>query len=114
MSNDGQLNFGIFDGQTVVVQSPNSYNDGAWHHVVATQGWDGMNLYVDGQLVGTNSTNQSQNYVGYWRVGGEDLSLWPYQPSSDYLAGTISDVAFYNTELSASQVLAHYHASPVG
>jgi len=114
MSNDGQLNFGIFDGQTVVVQSPKSYNDGAWHHVVATQGWDGMNLYVDGQLVGTNSTNQSQNYVGYWRVGGEDLSLWPYQPTSDYLAGTISDVAFYNTELSASQVLAHYQASPMG
>ena len=56
MSNDGQLNFGIYDGQTVVVQSPGSYNDGAWHYVVATEGSDGMNLYVDGQLVGTNST----------------------------------------------------------
>jgi len=114
MSNDGQLNFGIYDGQTVVVQSPKSYNDGAWHYVVATEGSDGMSFYVDGQLVGSNSTNQSQNYTGYWRVGGEDLRYWPYQPSSDYFAGTVSDVAFYNTELSSSQVLAHYHASPVG
>jgi galactose oxidase len=114
MSNDGQLNFGIFDGQTVVVQSPKSYNDGAWHYVVATQSWDGMSLYVDGQLVGANSTTQSTSYVGYWRVGGEDLSLWPYQPSSDYLAGTVSDAAFYNIELSAGQVQAHYLASPLG
>jgi hypothetical protein len=114
MSNDGQLNFGIYDGQTVVVQSPKSYNDGAWHYVVATEGSDGMNLYVDGQVVGTNTTNQSQNYTGYWRVGGEDLRYWPYQPSSDYLAGTVADAAFYNSELTASQVLAHYQASPAG
>ena len=114
MSNDGQLNFGIYDGQTVVVQSPKSYNDGAWHYVVATEGSDGMNLYVDGQVVGSNTTNQSQNYTGYWRVGGEDLRYWPYQPSSDYLAGTVSDAAFYNSELTASQVLAHYNASPAG
>jgi hypothetical protein len=114
MSDNGQLNFGIFDGQTVVVQLPQSYNDGAWHYVVATEGYDGMRLYVDGQLVGTNSTNQSQNYVGYWRVGGENLEYWPYQTSSNYFAGTVSDVAFYNTELSAAQVLAHYEASPAG
>ena len=27
-----------------------AYNDGKWHHVVATQGTDGMKLYVDSVL----------------------------------------------------------------
>ncbi len=114
MSNDGQLNFGVYNAQTeqtVVVQSPQSYNNGAWHHVVATQGPDGMNLYVDGQLVGSNDNTQAQSYLGYWRVGGENLAGWPDSPTSNYFAGTISDVAFYNSELSASQVLTHYQAT---
>ena len=59
--------------QTVVVQSPQSYNDGNWHYVVATQGPDGMNLYVDGQLVGSNPNGEAQSYLGYWRVGAEDV-----------------------------------------
>ena len=100
--------------QTAVVQSPQSYNDGNWHHVVATQGPDGMHLYVDGQLVGSNDTSQAQSYLGYWRVGGENLSGWPDTPSSNYFAGTVSDVAVYNSELSASQVESHYQASSGG
>jgi galactose oxidase len=115
MSNDGQLSFGTYDAQaeqTNVIQSPDSYNDGNWHYVVATQGPDGMNLYVDGQLVASNDVTTAQSYLGYWRVGGEGLSGWPNSPSSNYFAGTISDVAFYNSELSASQVLSHYDASP--
>jgi hypothetical protein len=112
MSDDGQLNFGVFTGEMVTVQSPGSYNDGNWHYVVATQGPDGMNLYVDGQLVGSNPTSQSQSYVGYWRVGADNVDGWPDQPTSNYFGGTISDVAFYNTELSVAQVQAHYQASP--
>jgi hypothetical protein len=117
MSNDGQLNFGVYNAQaeqTAVAQSAQSYNDGQWHYVVATQGSDGMNLYVDGQLVSSNDTSQAQSYLGYWRVGAENLSGWPNAPSSNYFAGTISDAAFYNSELSAGQVLTHYQASGSG
>jgi len=113
MSNDGQLNFGIYTGQTVVVQSPNSYNDGKWHYVVATQGADGINLYVDGKLVANNAASgAAQAYLGYWRVGGENLVGWPNSSTSNYFSGVVSDAAFYNSELSASQVQAHYTASP--
>jgi galactose oxidase len=114
MSNDGQLNFGVYNAtaeQTEVVQSPQSYNDGNWHYVVATQGPDGINLYVDGQLVGNNPNGVAQSYLGYWRVGAEDVSGWPNSSTSNYFAGTVSDVAFYNSELSAGQVLTHYDAS---
>ncbi len=36
MMNDGQLVFGIWNGQTETIETPDVYNDGAWHYVVAT------------------------------------------------------------------------------
>jgi hypothetical protein len=108
MSNDGRLNFGLWAGQAAVIRSPGSYNDGDWHYVVATQGPDGMNLYVDGQLVASSTNALSQDFYGYWHVGEDNFDLWPHAPTSDSFAGTVSDVAFYNTELSAAQVETHY------
>jgi trimeric autotransporter adhesin len=112
MNNGGQLIFGAYTGQTVTITSQSSYNDGHWHHVVATQGSDGMHLYVDGQLVGSNANTGAENFTGYWRVGGDNLNGWPNQPSSAYFNGTIDEVSFYLSELSATQVQNHYIASP--
>ena len=81
-----------------------------------------MALYVDGQLIGTNSSSSAQAYSGYWRVGGDNLNGWnldPWgsdsqgttQPHSYYFNGTIADVAVYPTALSATQVAAHYAAA---
>ena len=36
MMNDGQLVFGVWNNQTETIETPNVYNDGAWHYVVAT------------------------------------------------------------------------------
>ena len=108
MLNTGQIDFGVWTGQTNLITSPNSYNDGKWHQVVATQGPDGMTLYVDGQAVGTNPQTQAQAYSGYWRVGGDHT--WG-GTNSDFFAGSVDEVAFYSSELSASRVLAHYQAS---
>src|SRR5690606_27751062 len=47
MENGGRINFGAYTGSAVTLRSPNSLNDGQWHHVVATQGSNGMALYVD-------------------------------------------------------------------
>ena len=38
MMNDGQLVFGVWNGQTQTIETPNTYNDGQWHYVVATLG----------------------------------------------------------------------------
>jgi hypothetical protein len=63
--------------------------------------------------VSSNATRSlPQNYLGYWRVGYEDAAGWPNSPTNNYFAGTISDVAFYNSELSSSQVQTQYRASP--
>ncbi len=104
MQDNGQLVFGTWTGQTNTITSPNSYNDGSWHQVVATQGPDGMSLYVDGSLVGTNPQTQAQAYSGYWRVGGDQT----WGSSSPYFAGTIDEAAVFDHELSASDVSTEY------
>ncbi len=48
MLDAGQLVFGVWTGQANTITTANNYNDGTWHQVVATQGGDGMALYVDG------------------------------------------------------------------
>ncbi len=108
MENSGQLTFGTYTGQLNTATSPNSYNDGSWHYLVATQGSDGMKLYVDGAVVATNAQTGAQSYNGYWRVGGD--SDWG--GDSAFLNGSIDEVAVYPTALTAQQVKTHYQASP--
>lgn len=108
---DGAVVFGVWTGQTNTVNSATGFNNGQWHHVVGTQGSDGLKLYVDGALVGTNPQTQAQDYTGYWKVGGDNT--WSSAP---YLAGTIDEVAVYGRVLGQSVVTSHYKlgaATPV-
>ena len=108
MQNNGKLTFGVYPGSVATVNSAASYNDNSWHHVVGTQGTDGIKLYVDGTLVGSDPTvTTAQSYAGYWRIGGDNLGGWPNQPSNTYFVGSIDDVAIYPSALSASTVALH-------
>jgi hypothetical protein len=112
MANSGQLLFGVGNkwlGPTAI-SSPSSYNDGQWHHVVATLGRDGMVLYVDGAQVAASTASLPAlgGFRGYWRVGGDNLSGWLSRPTSDYFKGTLDEVAVYPGVLSAAQVADHY------
>jgi len=111
MTNDGHLIFGVYVNGFSTVNTPGTFNDGQWHHVVATQGSAGMSLFVDGTLQGSNAQTASQEYNGYWRVGGDNLGAWPNQPNSNFFAGQIDDVAIYPTALSSASIVAHYVAS---
>jgi PKD repeat protein len=110
MTNDGRLVFGTYNGGTQTVASGTAYNDGSWHQAIATQGAAGMALYVDGALVdsASSATTAEGGYVGYWRVGGDNLGGWPSQPSSNYFAGDIDEVSIYPTVLSAAQAATHF------
>src|SRR5664280_1526657 len=107
MQDDGKLVFGTWTGQTNTVTTPASYNDGKWHQVAASQGSDGIKLYVDGALIGTNPQTQAQNYTGYWRVGGDNT----WGSSSAFFAGTIDEAAVYSTVLTPQQVAQHFQAA---
>ncbi|WP_347756893.1 PKD domain-containing protein [Agrococcus sp. ProA11] len=109
MQNNGRLTFGVYPGGVRTVNSTQSYNDGQWHHAVATQSAEGMRLYVDGALVGSDpSTVAAQAYNGYWRIGGDNLNGWPNRPSSNFFNGRIDEVAVYPTALTSGQVMSHY------
>ncbi|UQW99774.1 LamG-like jellyroll fold domain-containing protein [Streptomyces sp. RerS4] len=108
MTNDGRLVFGVYTGATRTITTAGSYNDNAWHHVVATQGPGGMTLYVDGVQRGTLNVTTHENFAGYWRTGGDGLGGWPNRPLSEHWAGRLDETAVYPTVLSAAQVQNHY------
>jgi signal peptidase I len=111
MTDSGHLIFGVYVSGTDTIASPLAYNDGNWHHMVATLSTAGMKLYVDGALVAFNAgIVEGEPDTGYWRIGYDNLSGWPTAPTSYYFKGTIDDAAVYSTALTASQVTAHHAA----
>jgi hypothetical protein len=112
LNTSGQLVFGTYNGGTQVVTSPKAYNDGNWHHAVATMSAaTGMALYVDGAVVASNTSYTApESYTGYWRIGYDTVSGWPGSGSSYYFTGSMRFAAVYNTVLTATQVSSHYNA----
>jgi hypothetical protein len=109
MTNSGEIIFGVYPGETKTVQSRPGYNDGEWHHIVATQGAGGISLYLDGELVDDDSSvTTAQSYSGYWRLGGDNLSGWGNRPSSDYFAGALDEAAVYSRVLQPEEIATHY------
>lgn len=114
MSNLGRLFFGVRpNGATrQTVSSVASYNDNQWHHVVATLGSNGMQLFVDGVLVGSRTDITSAwQFDGFWRIGGDNLGSWTNRPTNRYFNGQLDDVAIYPAVLPLSRIQAHYVAS---
>ncbi|MDD9205202.1 LamG domain-containing protein, partial [Georgenia sp. 10Sc9-8] len=116
MDDSGRIWFGVYPGGVRTINSSQSYNDGDWHHVVATLSGDGMRLFVDGESVAERAdVTSAQGYNGHWRIGGDNLNGWTSRPSSDYFAGAIDDLAIYPAALSDSAVANHFaHAHGEG
>lgn len=112
MSSTGQLYFGVFTGVRKVITSPARYNDGRWHHAVATLGSAGLVLYVDGAAVASNAAlTSAENYVGYPRVGYDNLNAsWPGGQTDARFQGYVDEYAFYTTALTPARVTAHWDA----
>jgi hypothetical protein len=107
MQSDGRITFGVYNGNVSTITSNRAYNDGKWHSLVVTLGADGMRLFVDGASVASRSdVRQGQPYMGYWRLGGDNLNGWPSVGSADF-AGDIDEFAVYDRVLTADEVLAH-------
>lgn len=109
MTPGGALQFGVWNGSQQVLETSATYNDGAWHHVVGQQSSSGMQLYVDGQLVGSNGVTTAESFTGYWRLGGD--TTWVGDP---FWVGTLDEVAVYAAPLTANQVRAHFELATAG
>ena len=111
LSNTGLLNFGVLSGGSArTVTTTTAYNNGQWHHVVATLGDAGMQLYVDGAPAGSlPTTTFGQSYNGYWRLAGDAVTTaFPNRPTRTRLAGSLDEVAVYPVALTAAQVVKHW------
>src|SRR5262249_27844654 len=103
----------------IVTASP--VNDGNWHYVVLTYSNAGTGtqaLYLDGTQVGIVTGGVNANGFLYDTVGAGFLSAqWPDQSwvgttgHASFFGGTISDVAYYRTQLTQATVGAQYAAS---
>ncbi|MGM1029614.1 MAG: PKD domain-containing protein [Actinomycetota bacterium] len=109
MTPDGRLQFGVWNGSARVLDTAGTYNDGTWHHVVGQQSAAGMQLYVDGELVGSNDVTTANPYVGYWRIAGD--TTWVGDP---FWVGTLDEVAVYAAPLAAGQVRNHFELGTGG
>jgi PKD repeat protein len=110
MDATGRISFGVYDGAKKTVTTTGAYNDGRWHHVVATLSGQGMALYLDGQLAGRLTTATfAQPLSGYWRIGGD--TSWS---GAAFFAGRIDEVAVYPKAVSAQQVAAHHALGTTG
>ena len=113
MRNDGTLSFMLYPGKLATITTPKSYNDGQWHHIVASLSpTSGAMLYVDGNLAAFDgSMTEGQSYSGYWRIGGDALNGVNGQPSNTNIQADIDEAAVYSTPLSARQIAEHYTAA---
>ena len=106
MTNAGKIRFGVLNGATqVVVESPLSYNNNAWHHAAATQSAEGMRLYVDGVLVGSDPNKISSSFTGYWRVGHD--TVWAGSTNTNFV-GQLDEVATYPRALTLQEIKSRY------
>jgi hypothetical protein len=88
---------------TVIGATP--LNDGLWHHVVATRAMGGVKqLYVDGVLLATGSTNGSP------LTAQPQIMVAANTLDSRYFKGMVDEVAYYTSVLSPVRIQAHYAA----
>jgi hypothetical protein len=117
------------------VCSGSTYNDGKWHHVVATfeapastsvqcgttafatfTTWTSsncpeFNLYVDGVSAMGNLASGGRVRFSTPLTGSGPSIAGYEQPWASYWPGSIDEVAVYLNVLSAARVAAHYHAA---
>jgi large repetitive protein len=99
--------------------SPSPVNDGKWHHAVLASDGTAQAMYVDGVLAGSSSgpalasTAQPYVYVGAGRTPDGTGTTWTglAAGTDTYFKGSVSDVAFYRSQLTQNQVSAQFAAS---
>jgi hypothetical protein len=115
MNDLGQLYFGIFNGAVQTINTTRAYNDGLWHHVVVTVGAAGSIMYVDNALQVQNAAMTTPETVnGYWRIGYDNVGSWTSQPTNFFFTGKLDDIAIYNRELTAAEVITTNNVNIIG
>lgn len=107
--NKGRITASISDGITRIgtdISSTPQYNDGNWHHVVATfDRGSALSLYVDGGLITTVDISSLSNAD---LTNSHNLTLGK-RVNSLFYTGQLDDVRIYNYALSPAQITKVYN-----
>jgi RHS repeat-associated protein len=105
-ANKPQFEVGAGTGtKSAVVTSSTAISDTtAWHHVVGTFASGVLKIYLDGNLVGTNSAAGFTSVVTSTSTFDVGRSA-----TTNYFSGTIDEIAVYGSALTASQISDHYN-----
>lgn len=101
-NSNGQLDmFTYRDGYQWAIVSSNAYNDNTWRHVVVVQSYEinGGLLYVDGELVGSNSGGVVYLAGSIHSYLGADM-----RDNNKFLNGGINDVHIFNSALNDNEI----------
>jgi large repetitive protein len=122
IDSSGYLRGEFFAPNTVPIKSLAPVTDGGWHHVVLSGAGSTQSMYLDGAAQGAPlsgaialyANGSSNEYVGAGFIGG----YWPDHPNTGrspapaaYFTGQISDVAFFNRGITATDVTSIYNAA---
>ena len=105
MTTGGTICFEAYDGGQQYTCTAGAYNNNQWHDLVVSATASGMQIWIDGTEVASNSVVNTEAYTGMFRVGGGKLQSLS---GSDYwnLVGSVADAALYPTPLTSVQVQA--------
>ncbi len=102
------------------IRSPaGSVTADAWHHLALTWGADGMKLYLDGELAGSDSYAGGLGRTSGGKGNFEPITLGASQHKSGnqvadklnrFFAGSIKGVAIHDTALGAASVATLYES----
>ncbi|MGJ3234335.1 LamG-like jellyroll fold domain-containing protein [Marivirga sp.] len=102
---EGSLRFG--DQDFLILSSDIPVNDGLWHHAVLTYDGSTARLYLDNELIDTNSDFSGPLYQTslstFLNVG------FIFEPGNiRYYTGEVDDINYYNYGISRSEVIELY------
>ncbi len=75
---------------------------GGWHHIAVVSKSNSMQLYLDGQSVGSMVTDYALSNLG---VTNENWLGKPEWPNDAFFSGTLDDFRIYNRELSQDEII---------
>jgi len=85
------------DGNNIVLQSPNTYNDGMWHHAVTTLDGSTARLYIDGSKVDTDNYSSLNDLDKPLDIGSD-------RGNGNEFKGSLDNARIYSRALSESEV----------
>ena len=100
---NGYITFYIFNGNERFLRGNVNLKDNTWHHCAVNFSSAGTVVYIDGSVAAQDNTfNLSQNYIGYYRIGGLQTGATNSSLSSN--TGSIDDVRIYNRILTTNEI----------